>query len=85
MTADRFFDSKRIAINKATTVREAISAYCNDVPDRLRKEWERQEMKRCNCLYKGNLEKVKGHYLKKVNSDEEVYWEAQLEASPFKI
>lgn len=77
--AEKHFESKRKAINEATTVKEVIAAYCSDVLERIRKEYERQEMKKSNRLYRGDLSKIKAHYGIQVNIDEHNYWEAEIE------
>ena len=78
--AENFFSIVRDAINRATTVQEIISIYVSDTDSRLQKEFARQLTKRMNHLYKGNLNRVRDHFIKQVNTDEHVYYESLMES-----
>lgn len=78
--AENYFSIVRGAITKASSVQEIISIYVSDTDLRLQKEFARQLTKRMNYLYKGNLNKVRAHFIKQVNTDEHTYYETLMES-----
>lgn len=78
--AENYFSIVRGAINKAATVQEIISIYVSDLDERIRNEYARQLTKRMNHLYKGNLAKVRCHFIKQINTDEHTYYETLMES-----
>jgi len=73
------FENIRRAIQQAPTAKEVVAEYCRDYPQRIRAEFIRQLTKRAHHLYKGNLQKTRDHFLRKVNIDEHNYAEVMDE------
>lgn len=75
---EQVFEEQRHDIGRAGSVKEVVAIYCRDMPERIRKEYERQLTKRVHHLFKGSLEKTRAHFIKQVNKDEHI-WEESLQ------